>query len=327
MMSYAKGRRRFAAGLAGTMLASVLVLGLQTETVGAKGPTPPRSIITVIANLNKAYGGTYTGKSLSDMTSIKAFVRRAIEMTPFSPDVVLIQEVREKSARGVARAFTDQTGNQYILAVVPGQHPTKEFGGLQVHKETAIVINTETMKKESKGGFIASKYTRDQAAANHKIKIKKNAHLLVSQKSSGMKVALTSVHFTPVADLKSKATSNRLRGVWSKEIVQKLNTKYPSAALTHIGGDFNMIRCYTGSFASCQPADFWKYFTKNGFVDSLYSLHAKNPGAVSCMERFTGVDYIFSTGNPTKGGVDRQGGYSDHTLRWTLTEAVPYQKC
>jgi exonuclease III len=322
-----KTKRLAAAGLASTMAATLFLSFANNPAEAAITPTPDRQIVTVIANLNKAYGGSYTGPSLGNMDSVRAFANRALAMTPTAPDVVLLQEVRAKSAKAAATALTNKSPFKYVVVVMPGQHPTREFGGMQIHKETAIILNTDTMEKIGTGGFLAAKYTRAQAAAGHKIKVKKTAYIGATQRSSGMKVALASVHYTPIEDLKSKALSNSLRGKWSEQIAAKLKSKYPGSAITNIGGDFNQIRCYSGAFKSCTLADFWKYFSNNGFVDSLYMLHQASPGPEACVERTTGVDYIFSDGNPKKGGVDSKGGYSDHKLRWVTIEAVPYKKC
>ncbi|MEA2460432.1 MAG: hypothetical protein QOH90_609 [Actinomycetota bacterium] len=322
-----KVQSRARQGIAGVAAAGLLALGLATAPVQAAA-TPPRQIVTVIANVNKAYGGIHEGKSIHDMSSIKAFVTRAVQMTPSAPDVVLLQELRKEGAAAAAKSFTNKTGDKYIVAVGPPRnHPTLDYAAKQIHTETAILLNTASMEKSSGGGFIKSSYTHAEGSGG-KIKVKKNAFVLATQKSSGLTVALASVHYTPVGDLKSKAVSDRLRGEWSKQIATTLHNKYPTAGLTNIGGDFNTIRCFSGAFKSCKEAAFWKYLSTHGFVDSLYVLpQPGGGGAESCMTRATGVDFVFSTGNPQAGGIDTHGGYSDHKLRWVKNVAAPYAPC
>jgi hypothetical protein len=313
--------------IAGIAAAGLLALGLANAPVQAAN-TPDREIVTVIANVNKAYGGIHEGKSIHDMTSIKAFVTRALQMTPSFPDVVLLQELRKEGAAAAAKSFTNKTGQKYIVAVGPPRnHPTLDYAAKQIHTETAILLNTVTMKKASTGGFIKSTYTHAQSSGG-KVKVKKNAFVLATQKSSNLDVALASVHFTPVGDIKTKAISDSLRGTWSKQIANTLKSKYPGAGLTNIGGDFNTVRCFSGAFSSCKLAAFWKYLSTNGFVDSLYVMaQPGGGGAISCARRETGVDFIWTNGNPINGGVDSRGGYSDHKLRWVKSSATPYKPC
>lgn len=311
-------------------VAVLLVLGLgdtPSQAVGRVLNTPPREITTVIANLDKAYGGSYIGRSIHDMSSIKAFVAGTIDLVKYYPDVLLLSEIRAEGAKAAAKFLTNKTNQKYIVAVYPGQHPVTEYPGKQIHKETTIILNATTMKQHDRGGFFKSTYTRDEAAPKKKIAVKKHAYVSARQISSGGLYAFTSVHFTPVSSLKSKAVSDRLRKVWSEQIRTKMHRKYPNAVMTNLGGDFNTIRCYSGAFKACQEAKFWKYLTGQGFVDSLYVLPLAKPGPDSCMTRATGVDYIFSTGQPLNGGIDYKGGYSDHEFRWAVNEAKAYKPC
>ncbi|MCA1703273.1 MAG: hypothetical protein LC808_08415, partial [Actinobacteria bacterium] len=157
--------------IAGIAAAGLLALGLASAPVQAAN-TPDREIVTVIANLNKAYGAIHEGKSIHDMTSVKAFVTRALQMTPSFPDVVLLQELRKEGAAAAAKFFTDKTNQKYIVAVGPPRnHPTLDYPGKQVHTETAILLNTVTMKKASAGGFIKSSYSHSQSSGS-KVKVK-----------------------------------------------------------------------------------------------------------------------------------------------------------
>jgi hypothetical protein len=313
--------------LAVVVAVAALAMGaLVAPSQGRAVHTPPRELTTVIANLNKAYGGSHTGR-LNDMSSVRAFVRRALEMTIYPPDVVLLSEVRARPAKAAARAFSNKTGDTYKVAAMPGKVATKDYPGKQIHKDTAIILNATSMKQMSRGAFMTHKYTRAEAAKGQKLKFKKTAYTSAVQRSGGGLYAFASVHLAPSDTLRSKAISNSLRRKWARQIKTKLHNKFPNAVMRNIGGDFNMSRCYSGSFASCQEAKFWSYLTSHGYVDSLYSMPKAQPGNVNCDKRETGVDYIFSTGNPLKGRTDSRGGYSDHKLRWALNEAAPYQKC
>jgi hypothetical protein len=307
-------------------IAALAIGALVAPSQGRASHTPPGKLTTVIANLNKAYGGSHTGR-LNDMSSVRAFVRRALQMTIYRPDVVLLSEVRARPAKAAARAFSNKTGDSYKVAAMPGRVATKDLPGKQLQKDTAIILNATTMKQVSPGAYMTHKYTRAEAAKGQKREFKKTAYTSAVQRSSGGLYAFASVHLTPADTLRSKAISDSLRRKWARQIKTKLHNKFPNAVMKNIGGDFNMIRCYSGSFASCQEAKFWSYLTSHGYVDSLYSMPKARPGSVNCDKRETGVDYIFSTGNPLQGGTDSRGGYSDHKLRWALNQAAPYQKC
>lgn len=273
----------------------------------------PREVLVITANVDEAYGqGAHEG-DLRSMSELSLFAERTLAAAPYPPDVVLLQEVRSKSARRAAKTLSNKSGQRYVVAVMPGDHPTTDYPHKQINKETSILLNTATMKQSSKGGYIKSTYSRSQAAEGDKILVRKHAQVLATQRSSGLKFALTSVHFAAVRDFRTRAISNRLRAQWSKRIVSTLHRKYPDADVTNVGGDFNTIRCFTGTFKTCREAAFWKYFRSVGFVDTLWVAPAPT---YSGMLKFTGVDYVFSTARPLDGGQDEKGGYSDHKLRW-----------
>jgi hypothetical protein len=330
------GSRAPLAGVLVAALAALLVaisLGLTPpKALGAARNTQPRALTVITANLDKAYGAVSWG-NVHDMTSVRAFVTRALQVTPYVPDVIFLQEVRSQGAIAAAKSFTRKTGQKYVVAVMPGKVATTQYGNLQIHKQVSILLNSTTLRQASRGAFIAAKYPKYLAAKGHKVKWEKTGYVYakerdpVSGKLTGNGYALANAHFTPPDDLKSKSVSDSLRATWSKQIVDKLHTKFPNAAMTDVGGDFNMIRCSAGAFASCKESKFWHYFTTHGFRDSLYSAADPTPGYVSCMMRLTGVDYVFTDRQPVAGGEDTKGGYSDHKLRWTITEASPYKSC
>jgi hypothetical protein len=297
-----------------------------TPSQGAGRNTPPRTITTVIANLNKAYGGSHIGR-LSDMTSVKQFVARTLELTPFNPDVVLLSEVRSHPTRVAAKSFTAKTGDTYKVVALPGRRPTTDFAHKQIHKDTGIILNMTTMKPVAPGAYMTHKYKRAQAARGTKLSYRKTAYVGAVQRSSGGTYAFASIHYTTPDQLRTKSVSDALREKWSKQIAAKLDVKFPSSVMDEIGGDFNMVRCFSGAFKSCKEARFWSYLSSHGFVDSLYVLPMKTPGPANCNEGMTGVDYVFTTGSPINGGADAKGGYSDHKLRWVVNQASPFRPC
>jgi exonuclease III len=266
----------------------------------------------ITANLEEAYGRDAHSGDMARMNELPVFAERAQATVPYAPDVVLLQEVRAKSARRAAEVLTSKFRQKFVVAVMPGDHPTTDYPNKQIHKETSILLNTVTMKQSSRGGFIKNTYSRSVATGG-KVAIHKQAQVLATQRSSGKTFALTSLHYARVRDFKTRQASNKARAAWSRQIVSTMHRKYPNADVTHIGGDFNTIRCFSGAFASCKEAAFWKYMHSAGFLDTLWFAPADT---FSGILKFTGVDYIFSTARPLDGGQDERGGYSDHKMRW-----------
>jgi hypothetical protein len=121
--------------------------------------------------------------------------------------------------------------------------------------------------------------------------------------------------------MRSASAADYWRGVWSKKLERIMHRRYRASSpskLSTIGGDFNMVRCSSGSFQSCKEAKFWQTLTSapHDYADSLYDLGLP-----------TGVDFLFTTGNGLRGGIDEDGKfsesdraryYSDHRFRWAV---------
>lgn len=252
------------------------------------------------------------------------FAKRVRDVVPQNPDVVLLQEVNHKTSALAARKLSDRLGQRYVVAVRPIRNTTVEFPDKQVHTETAILLNAATMAIADRGGYIKTSYPRSAAASGDRVQVRRHAYMLAREKATGLKVPLVSVHYAMVKSFKTEKLSNEYRGKWSKQIENKLATRYradSTSRATVVGGDFNASRCVTGEFASCREAAYWNVFTSapHKYVDTLWELGLP-----------AGVDVLFSTGRPVSGDWDKNGDfperdrsrfYSDHRFRWTVVEA------
>lgn len=297
-----------------------MLLPFGADPVGA-GPrnSPDGQVEIVTVNLQEAYS-RFEG-DLGSHFEIPNFVDRVISKTPYFPDVLLLQEVNYETSGLVAREMTRRTGQRYVVAVRPIRNTTIEYPDKAWHTETAIVINVTQMRVVREGAYYAALYPSSATAPGERIQVRRQAHVLVKERSSGIHVPLVSVHFARTADMASKSVSNHWRGEWAEDIGQILERRYNARSgdkLTNIGGDFNMIRCFTGQFASCRPAAYWKVFTSrpHNLIDTLYEHGLPD-----------GVDRIFSAGRVVRGGWDKFGKfresdreryYSDHRFRWVV---------
>jgi exonuclease III len=294
------------------VLTATAVLGALTAVAvispagAAPGHTPQEQVLAVTANIEEAFAH---GNDLDSMQEIPVFVRKVLNDVPFLPDVVMLQEVRARSASYAAKVFTRKSGDKYIVAKQAGVSPTKDYSNKQVHKETAILLNSETMKIADSGDYVATSYPQSATSSSHKNSTKKHAFLLAEKREGGLRVALASIHLAPESYLKNRELSNSYRRDWVKKIHNKVSGRYSDADMKILAGDFNKIRCHSGSFRSCQVSKFWKYLVgaPRNYSDSLWELKEE-----------TGVDYLFTKDKPVKGRQGPAGSYSDHRFHWAL---------
>ena len=277
----------------------------------APATSAPGQVLIVTTNLREAYGV----RDIKDPRELGVYVSRLLSRLPTAPDVLLLQEVRRSSARGVASRLSGATGFTYRVAVDPGPEPHLVRNG-RIHKrETAIVLNTSTMTKVDRGGFIRLDIPRDEIASGLKPISKYAARLLVREKSTGLQVPVVSIHLPLDREFRSKSIARARRGKMSRKAVRILKDRYTglSPRLDTVAGDFNQTR-YIGKTKRLQP--FYKVFTRdNSYRDSLVVL-----------EKGVSIDLIFTRGGIVDGGVDAHTSdpseyYSDHRFRWMTLSA------
>lgn len=290
------------------MAATLAVAGSPSSASAGTGRSPDGRVLVVVTNLEEAYDN---GGDISNRTDMKNYVRTLLQKTPDRPDALLLQEVRRSSANFVAWRLRTATGQNYRVVVKP-QIPLVQVikPGLTVHSETAIILNLTTMKVAAPGGFITSEYDAADAAPGSGRAFHKQTYVLAQERSSGQKIALASLHFPHVRSMRSREVSNTYREKWTQQILTVVGKKYPRRDHTTIGGDFNSIRCFEGSFQTCVFAKFYSLMT------ALYNYHDLIYETV----KQTGVDYIFTSGSPLAGFVDNspKDYYSDHQFRWGM---------
>ena len=286
--------------------------------------TPSGEVLVVTANLEEAFS-RHTGDA-KDPFEIGNFADRVVDMTPYLPDVFLLQEVNHDTTQLLARKLTKKSGQKYIVGALPRKATTVEYPRQnpwkEVFTETAIILNSETMAKVRAARWYTASYPRSAAAPGEVVSVKRFPYMLAKEKDSGDKLPLVSLHYAMVKGFKTARLSNRYRGKWSHDLENLLAKKFDAddpERLSEIGGDFNSSRCFKGSFQSCQVAKWEKVLTSapHVYTDSLRSIDAAPAG----------VDVIFTTGKASQGGWDEHGDfnehnrqkyYSDHRFRWVV---------
>lgn len=281
--------------------------------------TPPGDVLVLTINLQEAYGAD----DLSSLREMRVFVDRAMALLEQAPDVLLLQEVRDRSANKVATLLSEATSMDYYLAVDPGHPPSTLYDNRQVLKDTAIVLNRTTMQRIGRGSFVATSYPQSAAAPGELRMIKKHAHGLVQERASGQRLSLASIHYVHAPKIRSAELSDEYRARWSAEIADLLAATYPSAASLAMGGDFNQGRCLEGIGANCDTASFWDVLTSPpyNFIEAIRPIVGYSETG--------GVDYVFTSAEAVSAGIDAEyegeGArgdpdrfYSDHKMRWTV---------
>ncbi len=285
--------------------------------IAAPGKSPDDRVLIVAVNLREAYPD---GDDLQNYGDMRIFVKRLLDQVPFAPDVLLLQEVRKQSATFIARHLSRKTGRSYVAAVKPPSDIITEERGRSVHTETAILLNRDTMVARTRGGYIRTTYDRSDSAPGKKVNVKRHAHIVAAERSTGTKIALMSLRFVHISDLRSREVSFKYRYRWSNTVARFIAKRYPATrkGMRVIGGDFNAVRCINNDPRSCRPAGFWKLLTgdRYAYIDAL-----THSGLA------TGVDFIFARNDVVDAGFDRaydpnraerglQPYYSDHRFLW-----------
>ena len=258
----------------------------------------------VTANLQEGFGD----RDVRRMGEMRTFVKRLLNQTPSAPDVLLLQEVRGRSARYVKKLLSNKTGFPYAVAFGCDRAIWRQNSRRIITQDSAILLNKATMDKMGSGGYIT---TRKWTAEFDKPLYRKHAYGMARMKGTDLTFAMASIHI-PGSGVKET----------SQEIANELASRRPGVnRRSVIGGDFNTLRKARVVNGRVIPARFWKNLTTRPYRyrDSIHF----GDGPLS-----NGVDYIFARAGVHKTGVDtrynpkmsedRSGFYSDHRFRWAV---------
>lgn len=304
------------------LMVSIVAVALNVVSparAGATQSSPPQRVVVVTTNLQEAWSrGT---DDLKDQSELDTYVRRLLNQLPYFPDVLLLQEVRRKSAKYVIDLLTAETGQTYGWGVRPPRRPWTQNPRVRTETDSAVVFNTETMRQLDEGGFISLTYDRSHAADQIE-RVEKTQHARVSlvERDGGLEVAGASVHLQ-YGHLQERHI-DRYQVEWTDKLARVMATRYPDAAPT-IGGDFNQDRCVRpgDGVETCRKEPFWENLTNPpwSYSDMIYERFTEGQRGTG----LGGVDFVFSTGDATDAGsdttydrTDPSQFYSDHRFYW-----------
>jgi hypothetical protein len=311
------------------------------------GVTAPKRILVINQNLKEVHTNVRDDirPSFDDQERSRElwnFARRLKNLLPKTPDVLLLQEVSRSAAVKTAGNLSARFGVRFAAVVRPARslwvklrvHDGK-LNGVDVYKKnTAIVVNTRTIKYV-KGGYLSTpQLERDRTDGIRTIQ--HQAHALLREKQTGIKVSAMSIHFNSNNFFPSPEQGRIRRTVWSKKVAAFARRRYTGTTSRLIAGEFCQRRCRRGGLESigCEVSRFWRILTHEfGYRDAVFAANRTSDEDLEEQARSRDgkpmrIDYIFA--RPKVVRASRDIGYtadkgdsnyiSDHRGNWALVE-------
>lgn len=288
----------------------------------ATAHSPEGQMLVVQSNLQEAWTD-----EANDNSEMDNYVSRLLDQVPYIPDVLLLQEVKFRSARYVKNLLTQATGDTYGFGWKPPRRPWTQNPQRRWERDNGILINTETVQKLDDGGWIDLTYERAHAAdKGERVETTRQSRVSVKERVGTLILAGASSHLQYGHLLPQYDRDYQI--AWTDKLATVMANKYPNAVRV-ITGDFNKDRCQgTTDVNNCDEAPFWNNLTTApyDYQDALYTAFRggkKNVG-------LGGVDFIFTTGKTFDAGSDTSYDksnsstfYSDHRFFWALIGVRP----
>jgi hypothetical protein len=302
------------------VVAALIVVGLLGSvppSSAGSAQSPQGELLVVTNNLNE----DDDPNDLRRSPEAKVLARRVLNQVPYRPDVVLLQEVVRKTARRVARAFSNRTGDSYKVVKSCPLETSYIFvtKRRRINCETGIVINTATINVVDQGGFVKTSYALKHAAKH--VVTRMHAHALFEEATGGTPFAAMSAHWVRKNNIRGEQRRLSYQCKWATKLANLLVNRYTATSLRVMAGDFNQDRCAGEPSRNCRPlVPFYKTLTSSpyGYIDAIRAIQPQG-----------GVDFVFSTAAVLDSGVDTSYNknttdpkkfYSDHRFRWALVE-------
>ncbi|MDQ4065680.1 MAG: hypothetical protein M3161_06500, partial [Actinomycetota bacterium] len=268
------GVTRVALAVLVSLLGCALALtGVSPVHAGATEASPPERVVVVTTNLQEAW--SRQTDDLKDQSELDIYVQRLLDQLPYFPDVLLLQEVRRKSARYVKDLLTQETGDTYGWGVMPPRKPWRNTESVRIETDSAVLFNADAMRKLDDGGFISLTYKRSHAADQvERVERTQHARVSLIERDGDLMVAGASVHMQ-YGHLQERHI-DRYQVQWTDKLAQVMADRYPDA-LRNIGGDFNQDRCQQpgSGIETCDKEPFWQNLTEApwNYSDVIYEVY------------------------------------------------------
>lgn len=267
--------------------------------------SPPKQIQVVTQNLKEMHNECdqirrCPVRDLASELELRNFARRLFRELTTVPDVVLLQEVIGRSARATARYLSKRFGGRYVAAVFPQRlYPRGLKARPLIKNNTAILVNTLTMRRMGRGGYFTVKVGRGEQARGDVRMGQRFAHTVLRERQTGKRVAVMSVHFVPTDKFRSRSVAYRRKGAHARQTMRFFEKRYGHAPIRVVGGDFNNRRCE--SFQEqivCDKTPFYEVMTKRPFryTDSVFARHNRGNTDIRSTYRYKRIDYVFTRG-------------------------------
>lgn len=285
-------------------------IGISYSNPPTLSRTPTGEVLVVDANIKQVY--------LDDVARREHFADRlkALASKPlkqdldgmaYAPDVVVLQEVKCAQADNIAAFLNGRIRmagappNDIYATAICKAWPTyvsESTSALTIVNETALIINTYTMKPLDGGTYVTTKYDSTQkctAAGSPdsdgdsepdcgKIQYKRHFMMSLQEKEAGgKKIAVASVHLATSDHLKVDGSTHKSRAnAWVQKIDNKLRSSYPSVSSYSMTGDFNIRRCEqapqtgdgTKELVSCTQRAWWSTLNSRSYQDAVFATRA-----------------------------------------------------
>lgn len=292
---------------------------------GGTLPVSPRGFIWVV-NTNVQEHRTFDSRHHGDM---KDYVLKTTWHThPHTPDVVLLQQVNQRSTRWLAKEFSRVTGHPFGIAIRPADAIRKKVdnGRFVKRDDSAILFNKSTIDVLASGKTEVTQ-RRDAVKGTPIRQVVPWAKVVeLDSGNKALRMIATSIHYPTHGSFKNRRESQLHKARWSSQLSRFADSKMPTAGdgdrrVAVLGGDFNTQKCKLGTYdsdGSCRAMGFWRRLTRLGYKEPINRLL----GPIDYRARPI-IDFIFTRGNVANAAWDDVNdgkGYSDHALITALVE-------
>ncbi|MDP4508175.1 discoidin domain-containing protein [Nonomuraea turcica] len=231
--------------------------------------TPAGQVLVVHANLQDSVRPADAG----DTTDLENFAARLATKVPAAPDALVLNEILGPGARRLATSLSKATGYRYRVEVAGERSAFQADGSV---RESAVILNTDTMTVARPGGF-------------ERVQDEDQAHVGAARRDGTLRVPLLAVH--PGGDPAPAAAT----------FAALADARFPDpSGVTVIGGDFRAGRCAVPSedqAVGCAPQAFWADLTgAKAYSDALFDK------ADAQSRNHSG--YVFARGQVLAAGLD-----------------------
>lgn len=299
------------------LVAAVTALVLPGSVARGADQSVQGQILVVTTNLQEAFDRD----DADDPSDMRVYVSRLLKQLPYAPDVVLVQEVRRSSARNVAGLLTQASGYRYSIVVPPGEPPWRELDDRIIDRESAVIVNEDTVEVLGATGTIKSVYPGSVARAGEPRRVRNHAFASVALLDRSASITVASVHYVQNDFLTSPDVGDDYKRRWALQTADFLAAQAAEwgTSMTAIGGDFNASRGRRDDYANHSHSPWLVGLTGDGYGyrDTVYEV-TKEGGPDFIMAAATivnaGVDMYYNARRAARDGYF----YSDHRFRWAI---------